>query len=69
MSLSVSQIGLILNFIGTVMIAISFGKNPADAHQTNKNGKKIYLASFLYPRTFYFGLMLLGLGFLFQLVS
>jgi hypothetical protein len=44
--------GLIFNLIGTVMLALSFGKNIAEAHQINDKGKQIYLASFLSPKLF-----------------
>lgn len=60
--------GLVLNFIGTLMVALSFGKNLADAYQTDKRGRKVYLASFLYPRLFWLGLGLFGAGFLCQIV-
>jgi hypothetical protein len=51
------------------MIAISFGKNLSDAHQINDKGQKIYLASFLHPKTFWFGMLLIIIGFIVQLVS
>ncbi|MEK6776517.1 MAG: hypothetical protein AABY87_06510 [bacterium] len=37
------RLGLILNFIGTILIAISFGKNLEDAHQTDSKGRPVYL--------------------------
>lgn len=62
-----TKAGLVLNMFGTFMVAISFGKNIADGHQTDKKGRKTYLASFLHPKLFYTGLSLLGIGFLLQL--
>ena len=63
------KFGLILNIIGTIMIACSFGKNLADAYQSNENGRKIFLASFLHPNLFKWGLILIFIGFLLQLIS
>ncbi len=60
--------GLLLNLFGTVMVACSFGKNLGEAHQQDDRGRKIYLASFLHPSWFWFGLGLLAAGFLCQLV-
>jgi len=62
-------IGLILNLAGTLMIAFSFGSNLADAHQLNFRGRKVQLASFLHPRLFWLGLILLGLGFVLQIAK
>jgi hypothetical protein len=62
-------IGLIVNFIGIVLIAISFGGTVEGAQQTNSQGRKIYLAALLHPRVFLLGLSILGLGFLLQIIS
>ena len=62
-----TRLGLALNFVGTLMVAFSFGKNLGDAHQYDHKGRKIYLASFLYPNLFWWGLALLALGFLLQI--
>jgi hypothetical protein len=43
-------IGLIVNFVGIVLIAISFGGTVEGAHQTDSRGRKIYLAALLHPR-------------------
>jgi hypothetical protein len=67
--MTISKIGLILNLIGTIMLAFSFGKNLEEAHQEDEKGKKIYIASFLYPKCFYAGLILLSIGFLLQLLN
>ena len=69
LSIIFNKAGLILNLLGTIIIAISFGKNLADAHQINNKGQKIYLASFLYPKLFWLGISLIILGFIMQLVS
>lgn len=62
-------IGLSLNFVGTVLLACSFGKNIAEAQQIDEDGRKVYLASFLRPRWFRIGLFLSAIGFLLQLVA
>ena len=62
-------IGLIVNFVGIVLIAISFGGTVEGAQQTDSQGRKIYLAALLHPRVFLFGLSKLGLGFLLQIIS
>lgn len=65
---------LILNIIGTLLVAFSFGINLEEAHQTRqswitKKEVKVYLASLLYPRLFYLGCGLLVLGFVIALVE
>jgi hypothetical protein len=62
-------IGLIANFVGIVLIAISFGGTVEGAQQTDSQGRKIYFAVFLHPRVFLSGLSILGLGFLLQIIS
>ena len=54
--------GLILNFIGSLMIAFSVGVNPGGAYQEPKD-KKIYLASIVRPKIFWWGVRILILGF------
>jgi hypothetical protein len=63
------RIRLILNFVGTVMIAFAFGKNIEDAHQEDKKGRPIYLASFLRPRLFKVGMFVLIAGFFISILS
>jgi len=65
---SLLHIGLILNIAGTLLVSFSFGENLAEAHQTDDKGRKIYLASFLHPNWFKWGIALLGVGFLLQLI-
>ena len=62
-------IGLIANFVGIVLIAISFGGHVEGAQQTDSQGRKIYFAALLHPRVFLLGLSILGLGFLLQIIS
>lgn len=64
-----SKLGLVLNFVGTLMVCISFGKNPEDANQRDDKGRTIYLASFLHPDIFRWGLIIIALGFILQLVG
>jgi len=67
--LVLAKMGLILNILGTVMIALSFGKNRADANQPDEKGRKEYLASFLHPKLFKWGLAIIILGFILQFVA
>jgi hypothetical protein len=69
MCLILTKTGLVLNIVGTVMVALSFGKNLADAHQIDEKGRKVYLASYLHPKVFVWGLAVITLGFMFQLVA
>lgn len=63
------KLGLILNIVGTIMIALSVGKNLADAHQFDEKGRKVYLASFLHPKLFILGLGLIVVGFILQFIA
>ena len=67
--LTLAKLGLLLNVVGTIMIAFSFGKNLGDAHQTDEKGRKIYLASFLRPKLFYRGVWVIILGFVLQFMD
>ncbi len=66
--LTFTKWGLLLNFVGTIMIAISVGRNPGDAYQ-NKKGRRTYLASVLRPKLFYCGLFIIGFGFVLQFID
>jgi len=63
--------GIILNLIGTIMIALSFGSYPNKSgapYTTDIKGKgKKYIAYFNYPGLFLAGLVFLGIGFCLQL--
>jgi hypothetical protein len=63
------KIGLLLNIAGTIMIALSFGKNLADAHQVDRKGRKVYVASFLHPKLFFWRLILIIIGFILQFIA
>ena len=67
--LTLAKVGLFLNMLGTVMIALSFGKNLADAHQMDGKRRKVYLASFLHPKLFKLGLAIIIFGFILQFVA
>jgi hypothetical protein len=58
--------GLGLNFVGTVLVALSIGKNP-EAMNPTKRGP-VYFASFRHPAWFRWGLGLIAVGFLLQLL-
>ena len=66
--LTFTRSGLILNIVGTLMVAFSFGRNLEDAHQV-KNGHKVYLSSFLHPKLFAGGVIIIILGFFLQLIA
>jgi hypothetical protein len=65
--ITLTNLGLILNAIGSFMVAISFGENLGGAYQNDKKGKPIYLASFLRPKSFRIGLLIMGVGFVLQI--
>jgi len=66
---SLSNLGAILNILGTVIVAISIGTNPSDGSSPQIGGDKGLkdIATVNYPRWFKVGLLLIILGFLFQL--
>ena len=66
---SLVKIGLVLNIIGTLIVALSFGKNLEEAHQLDEKGRKIHLASFLHPTLFYWGLAIIIIGFILQVMA
>jgi len=67
--LTQAKIGLFLNIVGTLIIAFSFGKNIEDANQIDRKGRKVYLVSFLHPKLFYWGLILVIIGFILQFIA
>ena len=62
-SLCFARIGLILNVVGSIMIAVSFGKPPSTAEQRDEKGRRISLAAFRHPCLFNWGLLILVFGF------
>jgi len=64
-----TQLGLILNTIGGIMIATSFGNPPSPAEQTDKKGRKINLAGFLHPLRLRLGIIILISGFVYMFVD
>jgi hypothetical protein len=56
--------GLMLNLIGGLMMAFSIGKNPGGAYQGDT-----YLASILYPKMFWCGVITLISGFVMSLIA
>lgn len=63
------KLGLLLNLIGTILIAFSFGKNLGEAYQEDNRGGRIYLASFISPMAFKCGIGLVIIGFLLQIIT
>jgi hypothetical protein len=66
---SLNQLGLVLNIVGSLLIAISIGKNPANANIQTAGAKKVYLASFNHPTLFRVGFYLLVFGFILIFIS
>lgn len=65
-----SNIGIILNLIGTILIAFSFGPYPDKSgapSTTDDKGKERYIAYFNYPFLFWTGIIILATGFFLQL--
>ncbi|MFH1825249.1 MAG: hypothetical protein ABH873_08535 [Candidatus Firestonebacteria bacterium] len=63
-----NKIGLVLNIIGSLLIAFSFGKHLGGAYNLNRKGKKIYMVSFKYPKMFWVGVIILVIGFIIQII-
>jgi hypothetical protein len=47
-------------------MAFSFGKNLGEAYQDDAKGRKVYLASFLFPQLFRIGVFVFSAGFVVQ---
>jgi hypothetical protein len=64
-----TQIGLALNLIGTILVAISFRKGTVEAWQ--EKDKKPKMQSMIYYEAwkFWIGIGAICLGFLFQFIS
>ncbi len=69
MSNYLNILGLVLNLIGTLLIAFSFGKPPSTAEQWDKKGRKVSLAAFLHPAGFKIGIWLIVTGFVLMLIA
>ncbi len=67
-ALWLNRVGLALSFLGSVLVAISFGKLPSSAYQDYK-GRRVSLAAFSHPWALYFGLAILSLGFALSLIA
>jgi len=63
--------GLVLNFAGTLMVALSVGKPKGGGFidSRSEGGGVTYIAGVLYPRMFWFGLGIIAVGFLMQIAS
>lgn len=66
-----SKIGLFLNLFGTILIAFSIEKGPLPVGQQTKGSSKMIVTYFsiFHEEFFYFGLLLIFFGFLFQLLQ
>lgn len=58
-------LSLILNFLGSILVAISFGKYKGDGAPSTrtKDGERVYIAYLNHPLLFRVGLTLLVFGF------
>jgi len=63
-----NRIGLIVGFIGTVVLALSVTKLPSEAYQEDDRGRRIQIAAFR-PARAWIGLVLILIGFAFLLAG
>jgi hypothetical protein len=63
-----NRVGLLLNFVGSVLIALSVGKPPSEAYQTDNRGRKISFAVISRPWALW-GLVILIFGFAASLIA
>jgi len=61
--------GLTLNFIAAILIALSIGKCPTEVYQEDEKGRKIHLTAMVHPLGFRVGIILLIFGFFLQFAS
>lgn len=61
--ITLERFGLILNLVGTILVAFSFGKTVIDAYQEDENGNRSDLAAFRHPALFRLGIVSIYLGF------
>jgi len=64
-----AHLGLLMNFVGTLMMAFSFGKSTVGTEEVTDNGKVYSTASFKHPLLFKWGVILLSMGFLISLIA
>lgn len=69
MEISMNDIGLVLNIIGTLLIAFAFGKHPKGFGGTTsgEDGKEYHFSYLVHPLWFRIGVGILIFGFLIQL--
>jgi len=69
--ISINDVGLIVNAIGTLMVAFSIGKIPKGfgGTTTNDDGKVFHFSYVVHPVLFKVGLVSINLGFILQLQS
>ena len=65
----INWVGLVLNFVGALMIAISIGRDPGQVHTGTDAGRNVSTAAIYHPRVLRSGLGSLVLGFLLQIVA
>ncbi len=80
MALCMNRVGLALNFVGSILIAISFGKPTSPAYQDIERSwlgkaiglsptRRVSLASFSYPWALWLGIVLVASGLAISLVA
>lgn len=64
-----SDIGLVLNIAGTLLVAFAFGKFPKEfgGSTTGDDGKEYHFSYLIHPRWFKYGVGIILTGFLAQL--
>ena len=66
---SCARIGLMLNFVGTIMMAFSIGKSTVGTEEVDDKGRHVSTASFRHPTLFRTGILVLSAGFMISLIS
>lgn len=69
MEITLNQIGLILNLIGTLLMAFAIGEFKGGWTKHEKTNKDIYLALFKHPVLMKIGVILFVTGFVFSFAS
>jgi len=65
----ISKLGLILNFVGSIIMAISFGKSIVGTEEEDDQGRIVPIASLIHPLLFKVGMVILSLGFLISIIT
>lgn len=69
MDITLNQIGLILNLVGTLLMAFAIGEFDGAWTKHEKTNKNVYLALFKHPTLMKIGISLFISGFVFSFAS